>query len=220
MPYSLEHKQQTRDRIVNSARRLFNRKGFTEVTIDQIMRQAGLTHGGFYKHFDSKEQLYALAIRQFLCAQAPDRWQRRHVDRCAQGQVLAQMIVNAYLSRDHLEDREGSCPLVALPSDVARGGKAVKTAFRQVLDNMVTIFSANLTGPQADELALALVAMCVGAMVVARAVDNAGLADRFRDAAREHVLTATGWGLGPAACGPAGTAASVSHQDGRDGPQA
>jgi len=194
MPYSLKHKQQTRERIVNSARRLFNRKGFTEVTIDQIMKNAGLTRGGFYKHFDTKEQLYAHAVRQFLCAGAPERWRRKHVDSCAQGQTLVRMIVNAYLSREHLDDREGSCPLVALPSDVARGGKAVKAAFRQVLGKMVEIFSANLLEPEARQRALALVAMCVGAMVVARAVDDPKLGDRFRDAAREHLLEATGWG--------------------------
>src|SRR5580692_2463580 len=133
MPYTRKHKQETRERIVNSARRLFNRRGFTEVTIDQIMQHAGLTRGGFYKHFDTKEQLYSHAVRQFVCMEAPERWQSKHVDRCAQGHTLARMIVNAYLSREHLDDREGSCPLVALPSDVARGGKAVKAAFRQVL---------------------------------------------------------------------------------------
>ena len=57
MPYAPEHKQETRERIVKSARRLFNRKGFAEVTIEEIMADAGLTHGGFYKHFDAKEEL-------------------------------------------------------------------------------------------------------------------------------------------------------------------
>jgi len=193
MPYSLTHKQETRERIVNCARRLFNRKGFTEVTIDEIMKHAGLTRGGFYRHFDTKEQLYSHAVLQFLCAGAPERWQSRYVDGCAAGPTLARMIVNAYLSHDHFDDRDGSCPLVALPSDVARGGKAVKAAFRQVLDKMVEIFAANLIEPQARQRALALVAMCVGAMVVARAVDDTKLGDRFRDAAREHLLDAAGW---------------------------
>jgi hypothetical protein len=103
------------------------------------------------------------------------------------------MIVNAYLSREHFDDREGSCPIVALPSDVARGGKAVKAAFRQVLEKMVDVFAANLGEPEARERALALVAMCVGAMVIARAVDDPKLGDRFRDAAREHLLATTGW---------------------------
>jgi len=193
MPYSPKHKQATRERIVNSARRLFNRKGFSEVTIDEIMKHAGLTRGGFYKHFNNKEQLYALAIRQFLCLDEPEDWQRKHVDLCAGGPALARMIVNAYLSREHLDDRDGSCPLVALPSDVARGGKAVKAAFRQVLNRVIEVFAANLTEPEARQRSLALVAMCVGAMVVARAVDDPKLGDGFRDAAREHLLAATGW---------------------------
>ncbi len=196
MPHSPKHKQGTRERIVNSARRLFNRRGFTEVTIDQIMEHAGLTRGGFYRHFDTKEQLYAHAVRQFLCAGSPERWQSRHVDLCAEGHALARMIVNAYLSREHFDDREGSCPLVVLPSDVARGGRAVKAAFRQVLGRMVKIFSANLPAPQARQRAFALVALCVGAMVVARAVDDPKLGDDFREAARDHLLATTGWGAG------------------------
>jgi TetR/AcrR family transcriptional regulator, transcriptional repressor for nem operon len=193
MPYSQTHKQETRERIVDSARRLFNRRGFVEVTIDEIMKQAGLTRGGFYRHFDTKEELYSHAVLQFLCSSEPERWQSKHVDLCASGPALARMIVNAYLSRDHLDDRDGSCPLVALPSDVARGSKAVKAAFRQVLDKMVEVFAANLSGARGRQRAQALVAMCVGAMVVARAVDDPKLGDRFREAAREHLLETTAW---------------------------
>lgn len=193
MPYSAEHKQATRERIINSARRLFNRKGFSEVTIDEIMRHAGLTRGGFYKHFDTKEQLYAYAVRHFLCLEAPEPWQHKHVDRCAEGATFARMIVNAYLSREHFQDREGSCPIVALPSDVARSGKAVKVAFREVLDKMVQVFSSNLSGPEAPDSARALVAMCVGAMVIARAVDDTKRGDAFRKAAHQYLLAATGW---------------------------
>jgi TetR/AcrR family transcriptional regulator, transcriptional repressor for nem operon len=201
MPYSAKHKRESRERIINSARRLFNRRGFSEVTIDEIMRHAGLTRGGFYKHFKTKEELYAHAVRQFLCLDSPERWQRKHVDSCADGPALAQMIANAYLSRDHLDDRPGSCPLVALPSDVARGGTAVKAAFRQVLEMMVAVFERNLSGPGARERALALVAMCVGAMVVARAVDQGRLADEFRDAARGHLFASSGWRESPAGGG-------------------
>jgi TetR/AcrR family transcriptional repressor of nem operon len=143
--------------------------------------------------FNTKEQLYAHAVRQFLCVDPPAHWQSKHVDLCAEGQSLARMIVNSYLSREHFDDRDGSCPIVALPSDVARGGKAVKVAFRQVLDKMVDVFATNLLEPDARQRALALVAMCVGAMVVARAVDDPRLGDKFRDAAREHLLATTGW---------------------------
>jgi AcrR family transcriptional regulator len=157
------------------------------------MRHAGLTRGGFYRHFAAKEQLYSHAVRQFLCIKSPERWQRAHVDACAEGAELARMIVNAYLSREHLADRGGSCPLIALPSDVARGGKAVKGAFREVLGNMIQVFSANLPPEAARERALSLVAVCVGAMVIARAIDDAKLSDEIRTAVRGQVLSATGW---------------------------
>jgi AcrR family transcriptional regulator len=198
MPYAPEHKQETRERIVKSARRLFNRKGFAQATIDEIMADAGLTRGGFYRHFSTKEELCADAIRQFLCLHPPEPWQMKHVDACAEGPTLARMIVNAYLSREHFEDRDGSCPMAALPSDVARGGQAVKAAFRQVLNKMVGIFAANLTEPEARQRALALVAICVGGMVVARAIDEPALVGEFREAARQSVPAITGWGEGQA----------------------
>jgi AcrR family transcriptional regulator len=193
MPLSPEHKQQTRERILRSARKLFNRRVFAEVTIDEIMAGAGLTRGGFYKHFSAKEKLYAEAIRQFLCMDRPERWQTKHVDACATGPKLAQMIVNAYLSSEHLADHEGSCPLIGLSSDAARESKAVKTAFRQVVEMMVGIFNASLPEPEARQRALALVALCVGAMVIARAVDDTRLADEFRDSTRRFVLANAGW---------------------------
>ena len=104
MPYSAEHKQETRTRILESARRLFNRNGFEAVTIGEIMRDAGLTHGGFYKHFAAKEDLYQAAVLQFICAEEPTRWQARHIDPEEKGPGLVRMIVDAYLSDDHLTD--------------------------------------------------------------------------------------------------------------------
>ena len=77
MPYTPEHKRRTRQRIVGAAARLFNRNGFAEVTIGEIMAAAGLTHGGFYRHFAGKEELYAEAVRHFLRKEAPARWQKR-----------------------------------------------------------------------------------------------------------------------------------------------
>jgi TetR/AcrR family transcriptional regulator, transcriptional repressor for nem operon len=193
MPYTPQRKQQTRERIVRSARRLFNRRGFAEVTIDEIMTAAGLTHGGFYRHFKTKDELYSEALRQFLCLDPPEGWQHKHVDLCAEGSTLARMIMDAYLSKDHLEDRDGSCPTAGLASDVSRSSSRVKKAFRMVVEMMLKAFAAGLRGPDAREKALALVSLCVGAMVVARAVDDPALADALRIAARKHVLASSGW---------------------------
>jgi TetR/AcrR family transcriptional repressor of nem operon len=192
MPYSPQHKRDTRQKILRAAARLFNRKGFSEVTIGEIMTSAGLTHGGFYRHFKSKDELYAEAVRQFL-SRPPEPWQEKPKERCAPGLPYASYVVDAYLSRDHLDDVDGLCPLIGLPSDVARGGEAVRAAYREVAEAMVRLFKANLTGPEARHLALVLVALCVGGMVLARAVDDETLGDDFRDAAHKHILATTGW---------------------------
>src|SRR5262249_58698300 len=136
--------------------------GFAEVTIDEIMADAGLTRGGFYNHFGTKEELYAEAIRQFL-SDGPEAWQRAYVDPSARGPRFARMIVDAYLSKEHFEDRDGSCPMIGLPSDTARAGEAVKAAYREVLQMMAGAFQANLPAgePSPRQPALALVAICV-----------------------------------------------------------
>jgi AcrR family transcriptional regulator len=66
MPYSPEHKRDTREIIIENARRLFNKKGFSEVSIDEVMENVGLTRGGFYRHFRDKDELYTEAVRRFL----------------------------------------------------------------------------------------------------------------------------------------------------------
>ena len=120
MPYTAQHKQETHNRILRNARRLFNRKGFAEVSIDEIMAGAGLTRGGFYRHFKSKDDLYSEAVLQFTC-QGPARGvaaQARRPVRQRRGR-LARMIMDAYLSAEHFEDRDGSCPTLGLPSDIS-----------------------------------------------------------------------------------------------------
>ncbi len=187
MPYSAKHKLETRQRILESARRLFNSKGFAEVSIGEVMENAGLTHGGFYRHFRDKDELYAAAVRWFLCEEAPKPWQRPR--RGAARKSRAQRIVDAYFSLDHFDDREGCCPLIGLPSDVSRGGEAVKAAYQSVLEKLLGLLQADLAGPGARERALSLVALCVGGMVVARSVEDSALAHDLRRAAYRRAQT-------------------------------
>lgn len=193
MPYTPEHKQQTRERIVGAAARLFNRRGFAEVTIGEIMTAAGLTHGGFYRHFGSKEELYAEAVRHFLKKEVPARWQKGFAGPRIPDRVFARFVVDAYLSRDHLEDVDGSCPLVGLSTDVARSSSAVKAAYREITQSMVDVFKAHLKGRAARDQAMVLVALCVGGMVLARALDDQDLAGDFLKTAHKHALQTTGW---------------------------
>jgi TetR/AcrR family transcriptional repressor of nem operon len=206
MPYVPEHKAETRIRILESARRLFNRNGLTSISIDEIMAGAGLTRGGFYSYFDSKEELYAEAITHFIDAGPNAGWQRMAFADQPEGQALARAILDAYLSRAHLDDLEGSCPVIGLANDVARSVGPAKRAYRQVMEMMADIFAANLgsspvaaqeTGSAVPEAArqraLAVVALCVGGMVLARAVDEGSVADELRAASRRYAVALAGW---------------------------
>ena len=186
MPYTAGHKLQTRQRILESARRLFNAKGFAEVSIAEIMDNAGLTHGGFYRHFRDKDELYAEAVRWFLCDEAPKPWRR---PRRNARKPRAERIVDAYFSRDHFADRESCCPLIGLPADVARGGGPVKAAYQDVLEKLLELLQDDLGGPQARQRALSLVALCVGGLVAARGVADPGLAHELRRAAYRQAQT-------------------------------
>jgi TetR/AcrR family transcriptional repressor of nem operon len=206
MPYVPEHKAETRIRILESARRLFNRNGLTAISIDEVMAGAGLTRGGFYSYFDSKEELYAEAITHFINAGPNAGWQRMAFADQPEGQALARAILDAYLSRAHLDDVEGSCPVIGLANDVARSAGPAKRAYRQVMEMMADIFAANLgSGPlvapeagsaaseTARQRALAVVALCVGGMVLARAVDEETVADELRVASRRYAAALAGW---------------------------
>jgi TetR/AcrR family transcriptional repressor of nem operon len=192
MPYSPEHKRDTREKILESARRLFNRKGYSGVSIEEIMSDAGLTHGGFYRHFSGKDELYAAAVRQFLCTMTPAPWQKPRKP-TAVTRLRARRIVDAYFSREHFDDHDGCCPLIGMALDVQRGGEEVKVAYQEVVEQLVKVFEDHLKGPQARDRALALVALCVGGMVLARNVGDLDLAEDFRRAARGEVLRTTCW---------------------------
>ncbi len=187
MPYTPEHKRETRQKILESARRLFNGKGFAEVSIGEVMDGAGLTHGGFYRHFAGKDELYAEAVRWFLCHEAPKPWQRPR--RGAARKSRAERIVDAYFSRDHFTDRETCCPLIGLPSQVAHGTDTVKAAYQDVLEELLVRLQADLKGRDARERALTLVTLCIGGLVAARNVADPALARELSDAAYRQAQT-------------------------------
>ncbi|MFQ5626038.1 MAG: TetR/AcrR family transcriptional regulator [Methyloligellaceae bacterium] len=194
MPYSPEHKAQTRARIVVGARKLFNRRGFAEVSIDEIMGEAGLTRGGFYNHFRNKDELYAEAVGQILTCHSSGKSDDVDIDFQAEPKVLARQIIAAYLSERHFSDIDGSCPLIALPSDVARGGEAVKQAYRQVLNAMIGLFEqSQKSRTDARSRAVTMATMCIGGMVLARAVDDTALGGEIRDVALNCALETGGW---------------------------
>ena len=190
MPYPPEHKQRTRERILDSARAVFNRKGFAEASIDEIMQRAGLTRGGFYHHFRYKDELFVETIRARGACNPAERWQDVELDFQGDPAKVARQLVKAYLSREHLADRDYHCPLAALPSDVAHSGTAVRRAYRQLLANMAKLIGDGMdsrVGADPDR-ALAITALCVGALLVGRTVPDRAFAQRVVDAARSLAL--------------------------------
>src|SRR3979409_2182273 len=177
MPYPVGHRGVVKAKIIQSARRLFNRHGFDNVSIQQIMLGAGLTHGGFYTYFRSKSSLYTKVLGCFFTdPEWKNHWEDVEGD-VASSQAAAQ-VVRAYLSRQHFEDVENSCPMVALPTDVSRSDATARRAFETVFQAMVSVLerSSKENGSSRRTRAQAMAALCVGGMVVARAMDNRDLA--------------------------------------------
>lgn len=185
MPYSQKHKQQTRTNIIEAARILFNRHGFEAVTIDMIMKKAGLTRGGFYNHFESKESLYYAAVAGFLHGRGAEWRDEFDVTPETSGSSMASQMIMGYLSEAHLKNLDAQCPMIALPSDVARASTEVRSAYQVLLESMVYIFEngADNHTVQPRQRALATAALCVGGMILARTLPESELADEVRVAA-------------------------------------
>jgi len=195
MPYSSEHKQKTRDKIVENARILFNKHGFQDVTIDMVMQNAGLTRGGFYNHFKSKEALYGAAVSSFLMGRGAQWRAEAGVDPTNPDPDMARQMIAGYLSPEHLGDLEGQCPMIALPSDIARANPEVQASYQELLEAMVWLFESGLEGhdDKARQKALSMAALCIGGMILARTLPASALVEEVRLAALQ---TATGMATG------------------------
>jgi len=153
MKYPSEHKEESRKRIIKAARTVFGEVGFDQASIDQVMSEANMTRGGFYKHFPNKLALLVEIISDGEVG-VPDE-----ID-CPVEDILKQ-----YVSEQHLEDKANACPLFLFPSDVARHGDAAKMAYEKVASSISDVFSTAMPG-KSREAALATMAMSVGCMVV------------------------------------------------------
>jgi TetR/AcrR family transcriptional repressor of nem operon len=191
MPYTAEHKARTRSRIVDSARTLFNSHGFDQVSIDQVMAHAGLTRGGFYNHFTSKDDLYAEAVASFSTCNPFVVKMRARKSPPPEPRRLARMLVDLYLSDEVLDDPDKHCPLYALPSDVARAGLKPREAYTNVIRSMSRVFRAAFPSGDRDgeRKAQLIVSLCVGGMVLARTTNDEGLRKSLRAAARSQAHT-------------------------------
>ncbi len=177
-----ERKRETRDRILQAAALLFRRDGIDRTGVDAVMHEAGLTHGGFYAHFTSKEALVAEVAVASL-ARSAERWEQTS-EHPGGAEALAR-IVDAYLDPRHVAAADRACVLTTLGADIARRPGArpeITRSVRVMLDALGCCLPATVRGG-----APAALACMVGAVVLARLVDDEALAAGFLTAANDAV---------------------------------
>lgn len=177
MKVSRDQAAKNRDRVVETSARLFRERGLDGVGIADLMRSSGLTHGGFYGQFESKEALAAESIAHIF-GRSREKW-RGIVDASPEDPVGA--VARDYLSDRHLKHPEAGCALATLAGDAARKGGAVSAAMTDGVEGLAALLSD--APPHGDRQAsLAAIAQMMGAVMLARAVNDPGLAQEILDA--------------------------------------
>jgi TetR/AcrR family transcriptional regulator, transcriptional repressor for nem operon len=174
---------QTRDTILASAAELIRRTGITEASVADVMAAAGLTHGGFYRHFRSKEQLISEAL-----SAAGEKTVATIGRNMAKGGFNA--AVDGYLSKSHRDAGTPICPFAACGSEIARSGKETKTAATEVLERLFATLSGDASDHlEAETRAHAIIALStmIGAMTLARVVADGDLSSEILDCAKRHL---------------------------------
>ncbi|WP_375286445.1 TetR/AcrR family transcriptional regulator [Sphingomonas sp.] len=182
MRISKEQARENREKVVETASRLFRERGFEGVGVSDLMKTAGFTHGGFYNHFSTKDALATEALESAWSEMATER---------ATASDLSRLLM-AYLSRPTRDSPGMSCPAAALAGEVARQSDAVRTAFAGGLEEMIESIRQRLPDNETEhsrQQAVALVAAMVGALILSRAVpDETKLADELLEATLSSAL--------------------------------
>jgi TetR/AcrR family transcriptional repressor of nem operon len=171
-----------RERILDSAAQLFRERGFDGIGLNELMQAAGLTRGGFYGHFESKDDLAAQATQRAM-DDSREQW-KKHPDRSLEAWV------SAYLSDAHCGNPGAGCGLAALAGDAARGGSAVRQVFAGGVERLVGTLQGQMPAAEPAERreqAMAMLSTLVGAVLLSRAVGDETLSRELREAARKSL---------------------------------
>jgi TetR/AcrR family transcriptional regulator, transcriptional repressor for nem operon len=185
-------KEQTRERILRAAARAIRKHGYEGVGVADVMKEAGLTHGGFYAHFESRDALLAAAADQ---AGAESTEHLARVVAAAKPGKELMALVDAYLSDGHLASPEQGCAVAAAGSEVPRQQADVRRAASRRIKDFIGLIERQFPEwgrSAAHDKAMGIAATLVGSVVLARAVDDAQLSNRIRKAARELIRAAAG----------------------------
>lgn len=181
-------KEVTHERIVGAAARATRRSGYDGTGVVDIMKEVGLTHGGFYAHFASREAMLAEAADR---AGAESVAALTRVAAAAPPQEARRSMIRAYLSKEHVDEVETGCPVAALGSEMPRQAPKVRRAATRRIKEMIDVFARHSPeqGKPGYEHALVTVATMVGALVLARAVDDPKLSEAVRKASLKQFTT-------------------------------
>ncbi|KQO40959.1 TetR/AcrR family transcriptional regulator [Pseudomonas chengduensis] len=175
-------KSETRKRILAAAGRVLAERGPGDPAVAEVMAEAGLTVGGFYAHFASKDALMLEAFRQLLRVR---RDRLAQVDQSLTGRERRVLLAAFYLSRRHRDDADERCPLPSSLAEIAR----LPDGFRQTLAEHIELIAAQMSGtPEEGDVALADLALMIGGLTLARALGPGELSDRVLRAAKSAVV--------------------------------
>jgi len=183
MPYTPEHKGRSRERILASALRLFSERGFAQVTIDEVMVDAGLTRGAFYAHFDSKEHLYAEAIHHGIANSAITA-----VAHGPKGIPTLQQMVEGYLNRGHVDGTVAPCPLAFFATDVGIREKHVRNTYTKAFRSLASAMGHHAGASSLDERALAMAVLMVGGVAVSTALTDSAMKENILTGCRRAIM--------------------------------
>lgn len=188
MRYSRDHKAETHERIVRNASVRLRERGAASLGVAELMKEAGLTHGGFYAHFASRDALISEAFAHAM-QQTTGRWRKR-AEQATDGKRLA-AIVNGYLTAEHRDDAGNGCALPSLGVEVSRASPKTRKAFTSKLEDMIAMLAEqfpDLPAKTARREAIAVVATIMGAMILARAAGTGEFSDEILGAGRHAAL--------------------------------
>lgn len=177
MRYPADHKTQTRQKVLDAAARGFRRQGIDRLSVAGLMQDAGLTHGGFYAHFPSKDALVADAVAHAFTEAQAHLWHA--LERAPAGQKT-RAVVEHYLSRAHLRTPELGCPMAALGTELARQPETVRRATADGVHGLREVLAQAIAADGLPVPAELLVSALVGGLAVARAATSASQSERWR----------------------------------------
>jgi TetR/AcrR family transcriptional regulator, transcriptional repressor for nem operon len=189
MRYEKGHKEETRRRIVETASARFRKDGIDGVGVADLMSEAGLTHGGFYSHFTSKEDLVRAAMDE-----ASSHSVANFARRIEEGGLEAW--IRAYLRTAHRDHPERGCAAAALASELARRPKSSRKAFSERLENVTGLITshlpASMTPAEKRQTAIAIFSTLIGAMQMSRAVVDSAHSEEILEAGIASALSLAG----------------------------